>query len=483
MGMKWRSLGLVALGAVGGLLISVTLGAMAQRDSRGVLPLDEIRQFADVFTTVRNNFVEPVEDSALISNAISGMLSNLDPHSAYLDPEAFREMQNQTQGQFGGLGIEVGTEDGFIRVVSPIEDTPASRAGIQSGDLIIRIDGTSTQGMLLNEAVRLMRGAPQSEVTLTITRENVAQPIEVKLVRDIIRVRSVRSRLLQENVGYVRISQFQEQTGADLVRHLNEIGQNGAPSALVLDLRNDPGGLLHSAIGVSAAFLPRDVLVVSTDGRAPDARRRYVTSPSDYIRGPGGDYLRNLPEWARTVPMAVLVNGGSASASEIVAGALQDHGRATIIGTTTFGKGSVQVILPIGQNAAIKLTTSRYFTPSGRSIQATGIEPDLVVFETPEGDLFQRPREADLAQHLNNRHGQAGREEAPSPQAETPVEGGTEQATRPRLEFGSDDDFQLQQAVNHLKGRPVQVATTVAKGATESESASVQSVEPAPTRP
>jgi carboxyl-terminal processing protease len=467
MGSKVRSAGLVILGAVGGVLVSLAIGAMAQRDNRGPLPLEELRQFSDVFTTVRNNYVEPVDDKTLISNAISGMLSNLDPHSAYLDADAFREMQNQTQGQFGGLGIEVGTEDGFVKVIAPIEDTPAARAGILAGDLIIRIDDRSTKGMLLNDAVKLMRGKPQTEIKLTIQRKGVAQPLEVKIVRDVIRVQSVRSRVLDEGVGYIRISQFQEQTGPDLVRHLERVAENGVPKALVLDLRNDPGGLLHSAIGVSAAFLPRDVLVVSTDGRAPDARRRYHASPSDYARGPGGDYLRRLPDWARTVPMVVLVNAGSASASEIVAGALQDHKRATVIGTRTFGKGSVQVILPISRESAIKLTTSRYYTPSGRSIQAKGIEPDLHVTETPEGDLIERPREANLTRHLNTDRGQAG--ETPARQANTALgngASGAEPKAPPKpIEFGSPEDFQLQQAINHLKGRPVQVSNTEAPAA------------------
>ncbi len=463
MGSKVRSAGLVILGAVGGVLVSLAIGAMAQRDNRGPLPLEELRQFSDVFTTVRNNYVEPVDDKKLISSAISGMLSNLDPHSAYLDADAFREMQNQTQGQFGGLGIEVGTEDGFVKVISPIEDTPAARAGVLAGDLIIRIDERSTKGMLLNDAVKLMRGKPQTEIKLTIQRKGVAQPLEVTLVRDVIRVQSVRSRVLDEGVAYIRISQFQEQTGPDLVRHLERVAEKGAPKALVLDLRNDPGGLLHSAIGVSAAFLPRDVLVVSTDGRAPDARRRYNASPSDYVRGSSGDYLRRLPDWAKTVPMVVLVNAGSASASEIVAGALQDHKRATIIGTRTFGKGSVQVILPISRESAIKLTTSRYFTPSGRSIQAKGIEPDLRVTETPDGDLIERPREADLTRHLNTERGQAGETPAPTTRPANAAAGngapGTEPKAPPKpIEFGSAEDFQLQQAINHLKGRPVQVS-------------------------
>jgi len=441
---KLRSFGLVSLGVVAGLLVSLAISAVAQRGTP--LPLEELRQFTNVFAAIKNNYVEPVSDKDLIHGAISGMLSDLDPHSAYLDAEAFRDMQTATQGQFGGLGIEVGTEDGFVKVIAPIENTPAERAGVRAGDLIVKIDDTPTKGMSLNEAVKLMRGEPKTPITLTIAREGVAQPIQIRIVRDIIKVRSVRSKVLDGNIGYVRIAQFQEKTGADLVKHLQELGAKGAPRGLILDLRNDPGGLLHSAIGVSAAFLPRGVEIVSTDGRAPDSRHTYVASPVDYARG-DGDYLAGLPSWAKTVPMVVLVNVGSASASEIVAGALQDHGRAKVLGNRTFGKGSVQVILPISEDTAIKLTTSRYFTPKGRSIQATGIEPDIVVPDTEYGDLFRLPREADLQRHLANPNGEYKSKTDP------------ENIEQPKsFEFGSENDFQLRQAINVLNGKPVEKA-------------------------
>ena len=372
---KFRGFGLIAIGAVAGVLLSVGVTAVAQRGSP--LPLDELRQLSNVFAAIKNNYVESVDDKTLIDNAISGMVSNLDPHSAYLDADAFREMQTATQGEFGGLGIEVGAEDGFVKVISPIEDTPAARAGVMAGDLIIKIDDTPTKGMSLNDAVKLMRGAPKSPITLTIMRADRPQPIVLKIVRDIIKVRSVRSKMLDNNVAYVRIAQFQEKTGVDLAKQLKDLGAKEAPKGLVLDLRNDPGGLLTSAIGVSGAFLPSDALVVSTDGRTPDARHKYLAVPSEYARGES-NYLSGLPAWTKTVPMVVLVNVGSASASEIVAGALQDHKRAKVLGNRTFGKGSVQVILPLSETTAVKLTTSRYFTPSGRSIQATGIEPDYV---------------------------------------------------------------------------------------------------------
>ena len=445
---KFRNLGLISVGIVAGVLLSLGITAIAQRGSP--LPLDELRQFSSVFAAIKNNYVEPVGDKKLIDGAIAGMLSDLDPHSAYLDADAFKEMQTATQGEFGGLGIEVGTEDGVVKVISPIEDTPAARAGIRAGDLIIKIDNTSTKGMSLTDAVKMMRGLVKTPITLTIARQGVAQPIVIKIVRDTIRVRSVRSKMLDNNIGYVRIAQFQEKTGSDLVRHLKELGEKGAPRSLILDLRNDPGGLLNSAIGVSGAFLKPDVLVVSTDGRAPDSKHKYLSSPADYARGES-DYLTGVPAWAKTVPMVVLVNVGSASASEIVAGALQDYKRATVMGNRTFGKGSVQVILPISENTAIKLTTSRYYTPNGRSIQATGIAPDVVVADTSEGDLFRVPREADLQRHLTN--SQAAAEQAKEEAKEAELAD-----TNKIFQFGTPEDFQLQQAVNFLDGKTVEKA-------------------------
>ncbi|ANN79797.1 S41 family peptidase [Bordetella flabilis] len=445
---KFRSFGLVSLGVVAGVLLSVGVTAVAQRGG-SPLPLDELRQFTNVFGAIKNNYVEPVDDKTLINNAISGMVSGLDPHSAYLDADAYRDMQTATQGEFGGLGIEVGAEDGYVKVISPIEDTPAARAGVMAGDLITKINDTPTKGMALNDAVKLMRGAPKTPITLTIMRADHPQPIVLNIVRDVIKVRSVRSKMLDGNVAYVRIAQFQEKTGADMARQLADLGAKQPPRALILDLRNDPGGLLTSAIGVAAAFLPRDALVVSTDGRTPDARHKYLASPSEYARGEG-NYLSGLPGWVKTVPMVVLVNVGSASASEIVAGALQDHKRAKVMGNRTFGKGSVQVILPLSEDTAIKLTTSRYFTPNGRSIQATGIEPDYVVADTAQGDLFRLPREADLQRHLANQQ---------TPNSEVKSSADPANIELPKtFEFGGKDDFQLKQAVNLLDGKPIQKA-------------------------
>jgi carboxyl-terminal processing protease len=464
MGGKFKQVGLVFIGVLCGVLLSLNFSAVAQRDSttRLPLPVDELRNFAEVFGAIKSNYVEPVEDRRLINEAITGMLTGLDPHSAYLDQEAFKELQVGTQGRFGGLGIEVGMEDGFVKVISPIEDTPAFRAGIKPGDLIIKLDETPIKGMTLNDAVKRMRGRPKTSITLTISRKGENQPIVVTLVREEIQVQSVKSKMIEPGYGYVRVAQFQEHTGEDLVRHLGRLFKEGPMKGLVLDLRNDPGGLLNGAVGISAAFLPSKVLVVSTDGRTEDAKRKYIASPEDYVRARNDDYLRNLPSAAKTVPMVVLVNGGSASASEIVAGALQDHKRATIIGTQTFGKGSVQTIMPLGNSTAIKLTTARYFTPSGRSIQAKGISPDILVDDPdqPQG----RVREADLLKHLDNDKEASKRkpDEAPvaAPKPATPAPAAGE---RKPVEFGSADDFQLKQAVNHLKGQPVVAKPPAAK--------------------
>jgi carboxyl-terminal processing protease len=387
------------------------------------------------------------------------MLAGLDPHSAYLDADAFKELQVGTQGQFGGLGIEVGMEDGFVKVVSPIEDTPAFRAGIKPGDLIIRLDDTPVKGMTLADAVKRMRGKPNTEITLTISRKGQPQPIVVTLKRAVIRVQSVKSKMIEPGYGWVRVSQFQESTTEHLVRHLSDLYKQGNLKGLVLDLRNDPGGLLYGAVAISAAFLPQKALVVSTDGRTEDAKKKFFATPDDYLRGMREDVLKGLPAAAKTVPMVVLVNGGSASASEIVAGALQDHKRATVIGTQTFGKGSVQTIMPLGNATAIKLTTARYYTPSGRSIQAKGITPDLIV-EEPGASPASRLREADLERHLENDREAAEKKGAPrvKPAATAPGE-----LPKP-LEMGSKEDFQLEQALNFLRGKPVlgQPAKTVA---------------------
>ncbi len=450
-------------GLMAGAALTVNLSAIANKDAETALPIEELRAFTDVFARIKNDYVEPVEDKKLITEAINGMLTGLDPHSAYLDADAFKDLQVGTQGEFGGLGIEVGMEDGFVKVVSPIEDTPAFKAGVKPGDLIIKLDDTPVKGMTLNDAVKRMRGKPGSSIKLTIARKGVDKPIVLTLTRAVIKIRSVKSTLLESGYGYVRVTQFQEHTGELLSEALNKLYKdNKAPlRGLILDLRNDPGGLLNGAVAVTAAFVKPDSLVVYTEGRTEDAKMRLTASREHYLRPMQVDYLKNIPQGVKQVPMVVLVNSGSASASEIVAGALQDHKRAVVMGTRTFGKGSVQTILPIGNGTAIKLTTARYFTPNGRSIQAKGIEPDIVVEDPamPSGDEGMGIREADLDKHLSNPNGgDTPPANKPSdvikPPVDKPGPDGKDKKP-PTLEPGeivSKNDFQVNQALNLLKG-------------------------------
>jgi carboxyl-terminal processing protease len=455
--------GLVGLGLIAGVAVSLHFAAVANKDTLATpLPIEELRAFSEVFGRIKSDYVEPVTDKKLITEAINGMLNGLDPHSAYLDPESFKELQVGTQGEFGGLGIEVGMEDGLVKVISPIEDTPAYNAGIKSGDLIIKLDETMVKGLTLNDAVKRMRGKPGSKIILTIIRKEEAKPLTITLVRSIIKVQSVKPKLLEPGYGFVRITQFQEHTGENLAAGLeNLIKQNqGALKGLILDLRNDPGGLLSGAVGVSAAFLAKNALVVYTEGRTEDAKMRLTASPENYLRNNNGknDYLKNLPDSIKSVPLVVLVNGGSASASEIVAGALQDHKRAVIMGTQTFGKGSVQTVLPLGNNTAIKLTTARYFTPGGRSIQAKGIVPDILVEDpsTSTQDSAFRLREADLNKHLSNGNPANEKPENASKTTTptTPTNKGDTEKPAP-TEFGTKNDYQLTQALNLLKGMQI----------------------------
>lgn len=455
MGKKLQQAGLLTVGVVAGVLLSLNVPAIADRDPRAGLPVEELRTFAEVFNAIKQGYVEPVEDKKLITNAISGMLSNLDPHSSYLDSDGFKELQVGTQGEFGGLGIEVGMEDGFVKVVSPIEDTPAFRAGVKSGDLIVKLDDTPVKGLTLSEAVKKMRGKPKTPLTITIVRKGEQKPIVLTLTREVIKVQSVKSKLVSPGYGYIRLTQFQENSGASMAKHLGDLYKQGELKGLVLDLRNDPGGLLHGAVAVSSAFLPAKAVVVSTDGRMEDSKRQFLAVGEDYLPGNKEDYLKNLPAGVKTVPMVVLVNGGSASASEIVAGALQDHKRAIVVGTQTFGKGSVQTVLPLPNNSAIKLTTARYFTPSGRSIQAKGIVPDIIVEETANGETAQRLREADLEHHLENSQEAAGTKESgkPASKAQKSKDGEEDKpADFKPIEFAGKNDYQLNQALNLLKG-------------------------------
>ncbi|HXU92139.1 MAG TPA: S41 family peptidase [Gallionella sp.] len=449
--------GLVGIGLVAGVAISLHFAALADKETVATpLPVEELRAFSEVFGRIKSDYVEPVTDKKLINEAINGMLSGLDPHSAYLDAEAFKELQVGTQGEFGGLGLEVGMEDGLVKVVSPIEDTPAYHAGIKSGDLIVKLDDTLVKGMSLNDAVKRMRGKPGSKIVLTIIRKDEPKPLTITLVRAVIKVQSVKSKLAEPGYGFIRITQFQEHTGENLASALENLTKQnqGSLKGLVLDLRNDPGGLLTGAVGVSSAFLAKDALVVYTEGRTEDAKMRLTASPENYLRGNGKeDYLKNLPDYIKSVPLVVLVNGGSASASEIVAGALQDHKRAVIMGTQTFGKGSVQTVLPLGNNTAIKLTTARYYTPGGRSIQAKGIVPDILVEDPSTAGLDStfRLREADLDKHLAN--GKEGEEKPDTSKKTLPApENKGDAAKSAPTEFGSKNDYQLTQALNLLKG-------------------------------
>jgi carboxyl-terminal processing protease len=361
--------------------------------------------FADVFERVRAEYVDPVTDRELIENSLNGMLTGLDPHSNYMNAKSFRDMQVQTRGEFGGLGIEVTEDNGLIKVVSPIDDTPASRAGIKAGDLILSLDGKSVQGIALNDAVDRMRGPADSPITLTIKREGVEKPILVTLKREVIKIQVIKSHL-EGDVGYIRISSFNEQTDSGLRKAYEKLKSDagGKLRALVIDLRNNPGGLLDQAVAVSDDFI-RDGEIVSTRARHPEDSQRWNAKDGDMTNG---------------MPMVVLINGGSASASEIVAGALQDHRRAILLGTRSFGKGSVQTVIPLPGNGAIRLTTARYYTPSGRSIQGLGIVPDVPVQETrTEEPHFGPEREADLNKALRNTGG-VPQNEGPPPRTDLP---------------------------------------------------------------
>jgi len=381
-----------------GVIIGITLifGQMVLADKNPVakpdLPIDDLRAFSEIFGRIKSSYVEPVEDKTLLENAIRGMLSGLDPHSAYLDLGEFKDLREGTSGEFGGLGIEVSMEDGFVKVVAPIDETPAAEAGVKSGDLIIRLDDTPVKGLSLAEAVEIMRGEPGSKIMLTIIREGADKPLKLELTRAIIKVKSVRTETLESGYGYVRISTFQSPTGESLREAINQLktDNGGKLKGLVLDLRNNPGGVLDAAVEVSDAFLNKG-MIVYTEGRIQDSDQKFHAKPGDMLNG---------------APIVVLVNGGSASASEIVAGALQDHQRAVILGTKTFGKGSVQTVMPLTNDTAVKMTTARYYTPSGRSIQADGIEPDIKLdalqISAAEDNGFQPLREADLSRHLEN---------------------------------------------------------------------------------
>ena len=479
MGQKLKIAGWISIGVMAGALTTVSLQTAA-RSTLAPLPLEELQQLAAVFGMVKSNYVEPVDDKKLITDAIIGMVSSLDPHSQYLDKKALKEFNEGTTGKFVGVGIEISQEDGLIKVVSPIEGSPAFRAGLKPNDLIIKIDDTPVKGLTLNEGVKRMRGEPNTKVLLSIFRKSENRTFPVTITREEIRTQSVRGKMLEPGYAWIRLSQFQERTVEDFARKVEEIyKQDPKLKGLVLDLRNDPGGYLDAAVAISAAFLPENVTVVSANGQLAESKFTYKAAPEFYQRR-GVDPLKRLNEVTKgalkTVPLVVLVNEGSASASEIVAGALQDYKRATLLGNQTFGKGSVQTAVCLDPSfrmdncptAALKLTTSRYFTPSGKSIQAKGIVPDVMVDETEDGNLFAalRTRESDLEKHLNSGQGEekkdATREKARE-EARKKLEDEMKKpvADRKMPEYGSEKDFQLAQAINQLKGLPVAVSKTM----------------------
>ncbi len=463
MGMKLKSVGLIGFGMVAGVAASFQFSAVAQKGPETALPLGELRQLADVFSLIKSDYVEPVEDKKLLAEAISGMVASLDPHSVYLDKKAFQEMRESMQGRFVGLGIEVAMDDGYVKVVAPIEDSPAWRAGIKAGDLVTRIDGVLVKGMNLDEAIKKMRGDPHTKITLTISRRGEDKPLTIPVMREEIIVQSIKGKMIEPGYVWLRITQFQEQTVEDMAKKLGALyAQDPHIKGIVLDLRNDPGGLLPGAIGVSAAFLPKDAEIVSTNGQLADSKQSFYGRREFYAEQAGPDPLAKLPAALKTVPIVVLVNVGSASASEIVAGALQDYKRAIIMGSQTFGKGSVQTLRQLSADTAVKLTTARYYTPNKRSIQARGIIPDLMVDEYADGAGLDGlgVREADLGKHLANEGDKSGDEAARARRDDLEEEQRiiAQEKKRKPLEYGSKDDFQLAQAIKHFKGLPLQLS-------------------------
>jgi carboxyl-terminal processing protease len=434
--LKKKSVFILFLGIMLGVFVGTCGSVFADRDNAEVatdteaLPFEDLRTFTEIFGRIKRDYVEPVSDKKLLEDAIRGMLSGLDPHSAYLIAEEYQELKEGTTGQFGGLGIEVTMENGFVKVVSPIDDTPAQRAGIKTGDLIVRLDDQPVKGMSLNDAVKIMRGEPGSKILLTVVREGEEAPLKITITRDIIKVKSVKSRMLEKDYGYVRISSFQSRTGESLKEAIVDLKKENAGNlkGLVLDLRNNPGGVLNAAVEVSDAFI-KSGLIVYTEGRIENSEMRFNASPDDIIEG---------------APIVVLINAGSASASEIVAGALQDQKRAVIIGEKSFGKGSVQTILPTSNGAAVKLTTARYYTPSGRSIQAEGIEPDIalarVKLESVDKSEFTPVKESDLSHHLTN--GNKRKDEKTN----------VEQTEKVKEEILELKDYAVHEALTLLKG-------------------------------
>jgi len=434
MSKQFKTALVLVLGIFVGISASITGNVLATKDSEPAgLPLDQLRNFSDIFSRIKSDYVEDVEDKTLLENAIKGMLTGLDPHSTYLNPDEYKELRIGTTGQFGGLGIQVGMEDGFVKVISPIDDTPAFHAGVKAGDLIIRLNDQSVKGMTLNSAVKIMRGEPGSNIKLTIIREGEDKPLIIDVTRDIIKVKSVKNRMLDPGYGYVRVSNFQSKTPRDLLQAINDLKKEYGDElkGLVLDLRNNPGGVLNAAADVSDLFINKGKLVY-TEGRIENSHFEFNAKPGDILNG---------------APMVVLINGGSASASEIVAGALQDHNRAVVMGSKSFGKGSVQTIQELRSGGAVKITTARYFTPSGRSIQGEGITPDILlgkftVTET-ETATISRIKESDLGGHISN---------PDKTDEEIQKEAKAKADAEKNKKVLASDDYQLHEALVLLKG-------------------------------
>jgi carboxyl-terminal processing protease len=475
MGHKLKIIGWLSIGALAGALTTVSLQTVA-RGNMASLPLEELQQLAAVFGMVKSDYVEPVDEKKLITEAISGMVSSLDPHSQYFDKKTFKEFSEGTSGKFVGVGIEISQEDGVVKIVSPIEGSPADRAGLKPNDLITKVDDTPLKGLSLSEAVKRMRGEPKTKVVLTVFRKDENRTFPVTIIREEIKTQSVKSKMIEPGYGWIRVSQFQERTVEDFARKIEEMfKQDPQLKGLVLDLRNDPGGLLDAAVALSAAFLPDNVTVVTTNGQLAESKFTYKASPQFWRRNNSNDPITRMTLATggalKKVPLVVLVNEGSASASEIVAGALQDYKRATLMGSQTFGKGSVQTVRQLGPDTALKITTARYYTPNGRAIQAKGIVPDVMLDETETGNVFAalRTREADLGKHLSNgKEAEEAKDPAREKAREEAMKKLEEDSKKPlserRLpEFGSDKDFQLAQALKQLKGQPVKASTTLAE--------------------
>jgi carboxyl-terminal processing protease len=467
--------GWISIGALAGVLTTVSLQTVA-RGNLSPLPLEELQQLAAVFGMVKSDYVEPVDEKKLISEAITGMVASLDPHSQYFDKKSFKEFSEGTSGKFVGVGIEISQEDGLVKIVSPIEGSPADRAGLKPNDLITKINDTAVKGLSLNEAVKRMRGEPKTKVQLTILRKSENRSFPVTIVREEIKTQSVKSKVVEPGYGWIRVSQFQERTVEDFARKIEEMyKQEPQLKGLVLDLRNDPGGLLDAAVALSAAFLPDNVTVVTTNGQLEESKSTYKAAPQFWRRNSSNDPITRMTQATggalKKIPLVVLVNEGSASASEIVAGALQDYKRGTLMGSQTFGKGSVQTVRQLGPDTALKITTARYYTPNGRAIQAKGIVPEVMLDETAQGNVFSalRTREADLEKHLSNgKEAEAKKDPAREKAREEALQKLEEEskksvAERRLPEFGSDKDFQLQQALNQLKGLPVKASATLAE--------------------